>query len=60
MELTLNAEEQALLQELLAECQRRLLMEICKTHHGDYKLMLRKKEDVLESLLHKVSTTIAA
>ena len=60
MELHLNADEHALLQELLLECQRRLLMEICKASHADYKALLRMKEDTLESLLAKLSTPMAA
>jgi hypothetical protein len=51
--LMLNAEERELLFEILEERQRTLLLEIANTDHHDFKVALRKKEQILESLLSR-------
>jgi hypothetical protein len=54
-ELALNDEERNLISEILEERQRSLLMEIAKTDHHDFKLVLQKKERLLESLLDRLA-----
>jgi hypothetical protein len=51
MELKLSAEQRDLLCEILEERQRELEREIARTDHREFKLMLRQKESVLESVL---------
>lgn len=59
MELHLTADEQAVLEELLLDAQRRLFLEISKTDHLEFRRMLRKRESILETLLAGVATTKA-
>jgi hypothetical protein len=54
MELTLTAEERELVTAILAERHRELLREISRTSHHDFKLVLRKNEQLLESILNKL------
>ena len=54
MELHINSEEQKLLGEVLQHHQRELLLEISHADHRDYKETLRRREQMLESLLEKV------
>ncbi len=54
--LELNDEERDLVQEVLKERQRTLLMEICHTDHHEFKVTLRKKAEVLEGLLNRFLT----
>ena len=51
--MTLSDEERELLFEILEERHDALLREIWHTDHRDFKLSLRKKERVLESLLSR-------
>jgi hypothetical protein len=51
--LTLNEEESELIQEILEERHRTLLMEISHTDHHQFKIVLRKKAGVLESILNR-------
>ena len=51
--LTLSGEEKELLLEILEERHSALLREIWHTDHRDFKLFLRKKEKVLDSLLSR-------
>ena len=56
--LTLNEEERELIQETLEERHRTLLLEIAHTDHHHFKMVLRKKAEMLESLLNRL--TVAA
>lgn len=51
MEVTITPEEMELLIEILEERHRDLLHEISRTNHHEFKLVLRKKEKLLESVL---------
>ncbi len=51
--LTLSEEEKDLVREILEERHRILLMEISNTDHHHFKLVLRKKAEMLESLLSR-------
>lgn len=53
LSLTLNEEEKELLEEILAERHRSLLMEISHTDHHHFKGVLRRKLEVLESVLSR-------
>ena len=54
MELTLTVEEWELLSEILGERHRALLREISHTDHREFKLALRKREKLLESLVNRL------
>jgi hypothetical protein len=49
--LALNDEEKELVQEILEERQRTLLLEISHADHHNFKLALRKNAELLESVL---------
>jgi hypothetical protein len=51
--LTLTDEERALLQEILEEWHRTLLIEISHTDHHHFKALLQKKAELLESMLSR-------
>jgi hypothetical protein len=51
--LELNEEESDLLQELLEDRHRTLLMEIAHTDHHHFKLVLRKKAEMVEGILSR-------
>ena len=51
--LTLSEEERELIQEILEERHRTLLMEISHTDHHHFKAVLRKKAELLESVLNR-------
>jgi hypothetical protein len=60
MELMLNSEEKRQLMEILEEHQRELLREISRAkHHHTFRSTLQRKEQLLESILHKVEATLA-
>ena len=54
MELTLTVEEWELLSEIFGERHRALLREISHTDHREFKLALRKREKLLESLVNRL------
>jgi len=54
MPLLLSREEREFLVELLKQTQGDLREEIYKTEAHDYRMELKKKERILESLLQKV------
>jgi hypothetical protein len=54
MELQLTAEERKLLAEILGQHQRALLLEIAHADHLQFKIELRDRERMLESLLQKL------
>ncbi|HYL12009.1 MAG TPA: hypothetical protein VEV41_03185 [Terriglobales bacterium] len=51
MELILSSEENELLLEILLERQRELQREISHTDHHEFRVRLRKKEKLVESIL---------
>lgn len=53
-ELILSEEERELMQEILEERHRTLLVEISHTDHHHFKLVLRKKAEMLESVLSRI------
>jgi hypothetical protein len=54
MELTLTVEERDLVLEILGQSHRELLREISHTDHHEFKLALRKKEELLESVVSRL------
>jgi Lon protease-like protein len=54
MELTLTIEECELVLEILAERHRALLREISHTDHREFKLLLLKREKLLESVENRL------
>ena len=50
---SLNDEETELVQEILEEQHRTLLLEISHADHHDFKAMLRKRVELLESILSR-------
>jgi len=54
MELTLTVEERELVLEILGQRHRELLREISHTDHHEFKLALRKKEKLLDSVENRV------
>ncbi len=55
MDLTLTSDEEELIKEILEEHHRELLMEIARADHREFRTDLRKKEQVLKSVLNKLS-----
>jgi hypothetical protein len=54
MELTLTVEERELVLEIFGQRHRELLREISRTDHHEFKLALRKKEKLLDSVENRV------
>jgi hypothetical protein len=54
MELTLTTEEWELLLEILGERHSALLREISHTDHREFKLALRRREQLLESVVNRL------
>lgn len=54
MELTLDAGERELLMEILQEEFRRLLWEIARANHYEFKKVLKDKAEGVESLISKL------
>ena len=54
METKFSPMEQELLLEILEEHHRELLREIARTKHRDFKHVLKRKEELLESIVHKL------
>ena len=57
--LNLSEEERCLLEEILQERHRTLMMEISHTDHHHFKIVLRKKAALLESLLTRFAVNAA-
>jgi len=57
--LTLSEEERDLVQEILEERHRTLLVEISHTDHLHFKTVLRKKAEMLESVLNRFMAAAA-
>ncbi len=54
MELTLTIEEWELLLEVLGERHLALLREISHTDHREFKLVLRRREKLIESVVNRL------
>jgi len=54
MELTLTVEERELVLEILRQRHRELLREISHTDHHEFKIALRKKQRLLESVENRL------
>lgn len=54
MELILTTEEKDLVMGILEERHRELLREISRTDRHEFKLVLRKNEKLLESVVNKL------
>ena len=54
MEFALSTAEKELLLEILEEHHRELLREIAKAKHREFRQDLRRKEELVESLVSKV------
>ena len=52
--LTLSEEESEVIEQILEERHRELLMEISITDHQHFKLVLRKKAELLDSVLNRM------
>ena len=52
--VTLNEEEREILQEVLEEQHRTLLLEIGNTDHQHFRSVLKKKAAVLEGVLNRM------
>ena len=57
--LNLSEEERCLLEEILEERHRLLIMEISHTDHHHFTIVLRKKAELLESLLTRFAVHAA-
>jgi hypothetical protein len=60
MQITFTCEEQQLLMEVLEERHRELVREISRSHHHDFKAVLRNNARLLESVLNKLRVGQAA
>jgi hypothetical protein len=60
MNLALMSDEEEMLVEILEEHYRELLLEIARTDHREYKVDLRRREQVLKSVLNKLSGATSA
>jgi len=58
LSLALSEKERELLEEILEERHRTLLMEIAHTEHHDFKVVLRKKAELLESILERITVAV--
>jgi hypothetical protein len=58
MELRLTPEEHELLTEVLEERRRELLHEISRTDHHAFRIILRKKQKLMESVLDKLAQDV--
>jgi hypothetical protein len=54
-ELALSEEERELILDILEERHRTLLVEISHTDHHDFKVVLRKNAEMLESVLSRLT-----
>ncbi len=58
MEITITTEEKELLVEILQERRNTFLREISHADNRDFKRLLRRKEQLLESLLNRVRADV--
>ncbi len=52
--LTLSEEERELIQQVLEERHRTMLIEIAHTDHHHFKVVLKKKAELLEAVLNRL------
>lgn len=57
MEIPFTAPEEELIREILDEHYNELLLEIAKANHREFKLDLKRKAELLESVLKKFNPT---
>jgi hypothetical protein len=57
MELLLTCEEATVLMEILEENHHQLVREISRAKHREFKLALKKREELLESIVAKLKAT---
>jgi hypothetical protein len=60
MELTLSAQEQHLLEQILEARYRALQKEIAHTDHREFKQTLRDNEKLIEAMLERLRTASIA
>jgi hypothetical protein len=58
MDLHLSAEERELLAEVLEERHTELMREIFRTDHHDFRLLLKRKEKILQAIMEKVGVPV--
>ncbi len=58
MQLKLTDEETQLLMQILEEQHRELLLEISRTDHHHFKLLLRNKEKLVAGMLDKMAQEV--
>ncbi len=59
MEICVTDEEYGLLAEILQERHEALLREIAHTDHHDFKLMLKRRNELLEHIMEKLGVSDA-
>ena len=60
MEITLTAQAEELVRTILDEGHRELLREIAKVDNRDFKVALKEKATLLESVLNKLRVTYSS
>ena len=55
MDVTFTPEEHELLAEILEEHHRELLREICRAEHREFKAVLRRREELVQSVINKLA-----
>lgn len=60
MELIFTPEEHELVAEILEEHHRELLREICRTEHREFKMVLRRREEMVQGVLNKLARFASA
>jgi hypothetical protein len=60
MELTLASEEHELVTEIMEEHHRELLREICRAEHCEFKMVLIRREELLQGVLNKLAQYASA
>jgi len=56
MELILTEEERELLLTIMEQRYRVIQIEIAHTDHHEFKVLLRRREELLESILNRLQT----
>ena len=60
MQLLLTTEEHELLSEILEHRLREMQKEISHTDHREFKLELRRREKLIESMLNRIQVGVGA
>jgi len=58
MQVTFSPMERELLLEIIEQHHRELLREIARTDQRGFKVILKNKEELLESMIHKLGAEI--